>query len=173
MDVPPFIIVFMIALRTNFIVSTQVSKMLKLSMVFLSLVLVSGCSSIVSDRIYPVSISSNPSQADFVLQNRSGVVVHTGKTPETVALKASSDFFKGETYKLILNKNGYDEKTIEIQSSIDGWYFGNILIGSVLGLLFVDPYTGAMFQLPEIANAKLNEITTAESDASLTITIRP
>ena len=143
--------------------------MLKLSMVCLSLALLSGCSSIVSERIYPVSISSTPSQADFILQNRAGVVVHTGKTPETVALKAGSDFFKGETYQLILNKKGYDEKNVEIDSSIDAWYFGNILILSGLGLLFVDPYTGAMFTLPETANAKLNETITVTSDSSLTI----
>ena len=143
--------------------------MLKLPMICLSLTLLSGCSSIVSERIYPVSISSNPSEADFILQNRAGVVVHTGKTPETVTLKAGSDFFKGETYQLIVNKKGYDEKNVEIDSSIDAWYFGNILILSGLGLLFVDPYTGAMFTLPETANAKLNETTIVTSDSSLTV----
>lgn len=143
--------------------------MLKLSTVFLSLALVSGCSSIVSDSKYPVSISSNPSQANFVLQNRAGVDVHSGRTPATVTLNASSGFFKGETYKLILNKDGYDEKTIEIQSTIDGWYFGNILFGGILGLLIIDPATGAMFKLPERADAQLNETIMATSDASLTI----
>ena len=143
--------------------------MLKLSTVFLSLALVSGCSSIVSDSKYPVSISSNPSQANFVLQNRAGVDVHSGRTPATVTLNASSGFFKGETYKLILNKDGYDEKPIEIQSTIDGWYFGNILFGGILGLLIIDPATGAMFKLPERADAQLNETIMATSDASLTI----
>jgi len=145
--------------------------MFKISAVCLSLALITGCSSIVSDSKYPVSISSTPSQADFVLQNRAGVEIHTGRTPATVTLNASSGFFKGETYKLILNKEGYDEKTIEIQSSIDGWYFGNILFGGLIGLLIVDPATGAMFKLPENANAQLNEEVTAKPDTSLTITM--
>jgi len=143
--------------------------MLKLSTVLLSLALVSGCSSIVSDSQYPVSISSNPSQADFTLQNRDGKNVHTGRTPATVTLNASSGFFKGETYSLILNKEGYDEKTIEIQSTIDGWYFGNIFLGGWLGMLIIDPATGAMFKLPETADAQLNKVITAKSSTSITI----
>jgi len=143
--------------------------MLKLSTVFLSLALVSGCSSIVSESKYPVSISSNPSQADFTLQNRDGKDIHTGRTPATVTLNASSGFFKGETYKLILNKEGYDEKTIEIQSTIDGWYFGNILTGGLIGMLIIDPATGAMFKLPEKVDAQLNKVATAKSAASVTI----
>ena len=150
-------------------IKKESSNMLKVSMVFLSLALVSGCSSIVSESKYPVSISSNPSQADFVLQNRAGVDVHSGRTPTTITLNASAGFFKGETYKLILNKDGYDEKIIEIQSTIDGWYFGNILFGGILGMLIVDPATGAMFKLPENADAQLSETITAKSEASLTI----
>ena len=144
--------------------------MLKISTVFLSLALISGCSSIVSDSKYPVSISSTPSQADFVLQNRAGVDIHTGVTPTTITLNASSGFFKGETYKLILNKDGYDEKTIEIQSAVDGWYFGNIIFGGLIGLLIVDPATGAMFKLPETADAQLTKTVAVQSnDVSLTI----
>ena len=99
--------------------------MFKISAMVLSLALATGCSSIVSESQYPVLISSNPSQANFVLQNRAGVTVHSGRTPTTVTLSASSGFFKGETYNLVLNKDGYDEKTIEIQSTVDGWYFAN------------------------------------------------
>ncbi|OEF48529.1 hypothetical protein A1OW_15455 [Enterovibrio norvegicus] len=131
--------------------------MLKLSAVIMSLALVSGCSTIVSESSYPVSISSSPSQADFVLVNRDGQQVHTGTTPDTVTLNASSGFFKGETYQLILNKDGYEEKTIEIESTVDGWYFGNILFGGLIGMLIVDPATGAMFKLPEGAEAQLDE----------------
>ncbi len=152
-------------------IKQESSKMLQLSTVFLSLALVSGCSSIISENKYPVSISSTPSQADFTLQNRDGKDVHTGRTPATVTLNASSGFFKGETYKLILNKEGYDEKTIEIQSTIDGWYFGNILIGSLIGLLIIDPATGAMFKLPEKADAQLNQVATSKSGSTVTITM--
>jgi hypothetical protein len=143
--------------------------MLKLSAVFLAFALLSGCSTIVSDSVYPVSITSSPSQADFILKNREGKSVHSGKTPETVTLNASSGFFKGETYTLILNKDGFNEKTIEIQSSLDGWYFGNILIGGWIGMLIIDPVTGAMFKLPENAGASLSEVAKVKSENAITI----
>ena len=80
------------------------------------------------------------------------------------------DFFK--SYKLIFKKDGYDEKTVEIQSTIDGWYFGNILFGGLLGMLIVDPATGAMFKLPEKADGQLEEqLAENTSDASLTIAL--
>jgi hypothetical protein len=143
--------------------------MLKLSAVFLSLALLSGCSTIVSDSQYPVSITSSPSQADFILKNKEGKNVHSGKTPETVTLNASSGFFQGETYTLILNKDGFDEKTIQIESSLDGWYFGNILLGGWLGMLIIDPVTGAMFKLPENANATLNGVVADKNKSGITI----
>ena len=130
---------------------------LKFSPIVLSLALVTGCSSIVSESMYPVSITSSPTQSNFVLQNRAGVTVHSGRTPETVILNASSGFFKGETYQLIFKRDGYDDKTVEIQSTVDGWYFGNILLGGLIGMLIIDPATGAMFKLPQSADAQLNE----------------
>lgn len=158
-------------IKTN-ILKGNVVMTLKLSTLALSLTLVTGCSSILSHNMYPVSITSNPSHTSFVLQNKAGVTVHSGKTPETVTLNASSGFFKGETYKLTFNKDGYDEKTIEIQSTVDGWYFGNILFGGLLGMLIVDPATGAMFKLPGNAAAKLDEKQISKiSDASLTIAL--
>jgi len=143
---------------------------LKLSPIVLSLALITGCSSIVSESMYPVSITSSPTQSNFVLQNRAGVTVHSGRTPETVVLNASSGFFKGETYQLIFKRDGYDEKTIEIQSTVDGWYFGNILLGGLIGMLIIDPATGAMFKLPQSADAQLNEkLANDTADTSLKI----
>jgi hypothetical protein len=43
--------------------------------------------------------------------------------------------------------NGYEEKTVPIHSTLNGWYFGNILIGGVIGLLIIDPATGAMWKI--------------------------
>jgi len=127
----------------------------KLSALVLFAVLMSGCSSIVSDSKYNVAISSEPSQAAFILKNKAGLTVHSGNTPASISLDASSGFFKGETYTLIINKEGYEEKTVEIDSSIDGWYYGNLIFGGILGFLIIDPATGAMFKLPEVSNTSL------------------
>lgn len=30
---------------------------------------------------------------------------------------------------------------------MNGWYFGNLLLGGVIGMLIVDPATGAMYRI--------------------------
>ncbi len=35
----------------------------------------------------------------------------------------------------------------DVDAHVNGWYFGNILLGGVLGMLIIDPATGAMYKL--------------------------
>jgi hypothetical protein len=42
---------------------------------------------------------------------------------------------------------GYDSAEVNLDSSVSGWYFGNLLFGGVIGMLIVDPLTGAMYNL--------------------------
>lgn len=63
-----------------------------------------------------------------------------------------------------LSNPGYDDKVIPITFSIDGWYFGNILIGGLIGLLIVDPATGAMWKMEtEFLNETLTQSASAPS----------
>lgn len=117
--------------------------------------LVCGCSSIVSKSSYPVVINSNPDAASFEITNRAGQKVESGQTPATVTLKSSSGYFKGEAYTIVLKKPGYQDQTYTINSTVDGWYFGNILFGGLIGMLIVDPATGAMYNLPDRADIPL------------------
>ncbi|MDB4525936.1 hypothetical protein N9065_03445 [Akkermansiaceae bacterium] len=45
--------------------------------------------------------------------------------------------------------------TQSLDASMDPWYAGNIIFGGILGVLVVDPATGAMWQLPK--EVPLNE----------------
>ncbi len=45
--------------------------------------------------------------------------------------------------------NGYEESVVSITSRLDGWYFGNILLGGLLGMLIIDPLSGAMWKLDQ------------------------
>ncbi|GLP96471.1 hypothetical protein [Paraferrimonas sedimenticola] len=131
--------------------------------------LASGCSSIVSKSDYAVAINSNPGGASFVITNRDGQKVESGVTPSTVTLSSSSGYFKGESYTVVLQKEGYSEKTYTLTSSIDGWYFGNILLGGLIGMLIVDPATGAMYNLPERADISLDANTASAPNGELRI----
>lgn len=118
-------------------------------------ILTSGCASIVGDSKYPVQVSSAPTGASFEITNKEGKVVHSGNTPSTITLKSSHGYFKGETYSLRFKKDGYPDKVVTLDSSVSGWYWSNILFGGVIGMLIVDPATGAMYKLPEGVSADL------------------
>ena len=118
-----------------------------------------GCASIVSDSNYAVAVTSSPTGADFTVKNSSGIPIHSGTTPMTVTLKASDGFFDGAEYMVLAEKEGYTPTNYEINSGFDGWYVGNIIFGGLLGMLIVDPATGALFTLPDNANIYLPPVT--------------
>ncbi|MCQ9426377.1 hypothetical protein NRB16_22920 [Pseudomonas sp. LJDD11] len=130
---------------------------------FLALTLISlcGCASIVSESRTPVSINSSPAGASYQITNEDGALVHSGVTPEQVTLKAGAGYFDGETYKVIFRKDGYAENSAIINSRMNGWYWGNIVFGGLIGMLIVDPLTGAMYKLPESSFARLDNLPAA------------
>lgn len=124
------------------------------------ILLTSSCASILSKSNYPISINSSPSEAQIVVTNKKGVEVYAGNTPATLKLDASSGFFGKEHYQVKFKKNGFQSKTVPINFKLDGWYFGNLLLGGVIGMLIVDPATGAMYKLDtEFLNETLLEST--------------
>ncbi len=115
-----------------------------------------GCASIVSKSKYPVSISTEPAAAKIEIKDQDGIVRFAGTSPATAMLDAGSGYFTRARYTVTASKDGYNPATIPLQNSIDGWYWGNILIGGLIGMLIVDPITGAMFQIdPPVANMSL------------------
>ncbi|MBF5055828.1 hypothetical protein Y5W_01122 [Alcanivorax sp. 521-1] len=110
----------------------------------------SGCASILSDSSYPVSIQSSPERAEYVVTDtRNGSRVAAGTTPDTVTLRAKHGFFSSARYQVSFEKEGYKSATRPLDAGMDGWYFGNILLGGLLGILIIDPATGAMWKLDE------------------------
>lgn len=116
---------------------------------------ISGCATIAGKSDYPVTINSSPSEAKFILTNKSGQQVHSGQTPATVNLKSGAGYFSGETYSVKYSKDGYADNNSLIDSNLSGWYAGNLLFGGAIGLLIVDPLTGAMWKLPDNTSASL------------------
>tara|TARA_R110001632_G_scaffold203980_1_gene327379 strand:- start:879 stop:1367 length:489 start_codon:yes stop_codon:yes gene_type:complete len=123
---------------------------------------VSGCASIISDSQYPVSVKSEPPGAEYQIRNRSGAVIHQGTTPNTVTLKAGDGYFKGARYNMQFSKEGYEQQSQTLDSSVDGWYWANIVFGGLIGMLAVDPATGAMYKLPPARTANLIQIPMAQ-----------
>jgi hypothetical protein len=69
------------------------------------------------------------------------------KTPCTVSLDPKKSYFQGQAYTLRLEMPGYRATEVELTPKLSGWYFGNILIGGLIGMLAVDPATGSMWNI--------------------------
>jgi hypothetical protein len=124
-------------------------------------VVLAGCASIVSKSEYPVAITSNPIGADFVVKRKNGVPVASGVTPATIVLPASEGYFQPAKYTIEYKRKGVMQ-SVPLTAKIDGWYFGNLLFGGVIiGMLIVDPATGAMWRLNDTAVATFQQ--TADS----------
>jgi len=112
--------------------------------------LLSGCASIVSGGPQVVTINSNPPEAKMTLCNeRTGQCLAMGKTPYTATLDRSQGFFTPARYTIKCEKEGYGPAQKTLTAGMNGWYAGNILFGGVIGLLIVDPATGAMWDIKE------------------------
>ncbi len=131
-------------------------------------ILLSSCASIVSKSNWPVSIQSQPTGLDFIVKKADGTVISNGKTPQIVTLDSKGGYFKAATYIIQTKRGNKVMGEHEITASLNGWYFGNILFGGLIGLVIVDPLTGAMYRFPESVNVSGGKIAANDSH-SLTI----
>lgn len=99
-----------------------------------ALVALAGCASIVSGRTQEVSFASNPEGVTVTVNGRI-----LGKTPLTINLQRQS----GQS--LIFSKDGYKTLSMELETSINGWFWGNIVLGGLIGST-TDGITGSVHQ---------------------------
>jgi len=130
-----------------------------------------SCATVVSKSKWPLTIESAPTNSKIVITNKKGNEVFTGQTPTTVDLKSSRGFFSKEKYEVTFSKEGYESKVVPVKFKLNGWYFGNIFVGGIIGFLIVDPATGAMFRLKEnfINETLVNISENSEQSNGLTI----
>lgn len=142
----------------------------KITSVLLSstILLASSCASIVSKSNYPIQINSTPSDSKITIVNKKGIEIYKGTTPANMKLSASNGFFSKAEYQVTFQKEGYAPKTVPVNFKFDGWYIGNLVFGGFIGLLIVDPATGAMFKLDtEFLNETLSESTVSVPNESI------
>jgi len=107
----------------------------------------SGCASIINGSKKEVKIGSEPADAKVTVYDSMGAAVQTAQTPTTLKLNRGAGYFKGADYRLLFEKPGYKPTEVLLRSELNGWYMGNLGFGGLIGLLGVDPSTGAMWNL--------------------------
>ncbi|WP_179338923.1 PEGA domain-containing protein [Winogradskyella ludwigii] len=122
------------------------------SILFLSVLLLSSCATIISGSRQNVEITSEPSSAKVYINE-----IEIGQTPVQKKLK------RNQEYQLTLKLDGYKTYETKLEKKFNAWYIGNVLIGGIIGLV-IDPITGAMHKLkPEEIDGNLKSGTTYET----------
>lgn len=116
---------------------------------------VAGCATIVSGSRQKVTFNSEPPGATVLVGG-----IELGKTPVTTRVKRSKKL------EVVFEKAGYRTQTAEIESGVNNWLFGNILVGGLFGLS-TDAYSGALNEyVPDHYLATLKADTPLAIDAS-------
>jgi hypothetical protein len=107
----------------------------------------SGCATIVDRGPREIPIASQPPGAKVSIYNRSNVLVTSQTAPFVAELNPKHRFFVGQRYRVVFEMEGYETAEVQLKPRISAWYFSNIFLGGPLGMLIVDPATGAMYRL--------------------------
>jgi hypothetical protein len=124
-----------------------------------------GCATILSGDSQSVTIKSTPSGAAFTVVTPAGEEIDHGVTPQTLRLKRGGGYFQAANLRVLMQKEGYAACEKKIDQSLNPMYVGNIIFGGLIGLVIVDPISGAMFSYPNEVNVTLPPKMTAQTPA--------
>ena len=113
----------------------------------LSLMLFTGCASIISGGNTEVSITSNSPDASVCIRNSvNRSVVYSGKAPLTIELKTSKAVFEPSSFILeVTDKQKNNKQQRVITANFNPWFIGNFILGGILGM-GVDAVSGAVYK---------------------------
>lgn len=102
-----------------------------------STLLFTGCATLTSSTVQSININSNPSGAKVYIDGED-----RGTTPQKVDLK------RKENHVVKIELAGYQPHEIKLTKKVNGWVWGNIIFGGLIGLA-IDAGTGAMYKLSQ------------------------
>lgn len=126
-------------------------------LLFVVAALSTGCASFLGSPMHNVRVLSEPSNASYRIADENGDEVASGTTPESVLLRTSTGLFQKSRYYITIDLPGYRSQTNKLNAKISGWYWLNLIshIPGIMGFAIIDPFTGAMFALPDESSVML------------------
>ena len=110
------------------------NKLFKVMAILMCPILLSSCATIISGRTQKFSVNTNPDEAIVTVNGISQ------NSPCSFILDRTTP-----SYQVKIVKKGYKPVIISIKRGINGWVFGNILLGGIIGLV-VDVVSGSVYQ---------------------------
>jgi len=105
-----------------------------------------GCAAIIHGSLQEMAVRSTPPGATVTLDGAS-----VGTAPVTTSLSRKKE------HVVHLELQGYKPMDVQLNKKIDGWFWGNLLLGGLVGMI-IDGSTGAMYKLsPEQVEAALQQ----------------
>lgn len=117
-----------------------------------SLLSISACASILGGGTSQnVNLLTTPSDASFVVKSSSGIEMSSGTGNQSVRLPRKNE------YQIEVRAPGYQSKNVAVTKSLNGWVWGNFLIGWVVGFA-IDFIGGAAYKLePSLVSVSLDK----------------
>ncbi len=104
-----------------------------------------SCSSIIHGTTQMVNFSSQPKGATISIDGK-----EYGQTPQGLVLrrKGREKGVKSDkiSYDVKIEMFGYKAYETKIVRKLDGWFFGNLLFGGIIGII-IDASNGSMYKL--------------------------
>jgi len=130
--------------------STKLFSLLFIVACMLLSLLVLGCASIIHGTKQTVRFQTTPTECTVDVTDALGTNYGYCTTPCSMELKRKRE------YKVSISKEGYETAELTIERKSDGWIWGNILFGGIIGII-VDFSNGAAYKLsPDELTASLN-----------------
>lgn len=121
----------------------------------LFMLLIQGCSSVINGTTQKITITSNVQGAEVMLNG-----VNLGRTPVTTRVK------REKTSHLLVRKDGYKDYSLQVQTKLDPWFWGNIVIGGLVGST-TDSVTGSTHLIdPDTIFVQMEPISTVVTNAA-------
>lgn len=96
-------------------------------LILLISVFLKGCASITHGRASWLRVETNPSNIEVKLYG-----INNGESiKQTTPFRVELD--KGSDYKLVIETPNYKSEEVVIRRKITGWFWGNILVGWIVG----------------------------------------
>ena len=122
-------------------------RVIGLIMCFVCLSFVSGCATILSHGDKTIPIISYPEGANVeVKDSRMDKTISKNRTPCQITFERGDGWFLKKYYNLDLSKEGYISEKVEVSPTFNPLYICNLIFGGAIGMVFVDSFTGDMWQ---------------------------
>ena len=110
----------------------------------------SGCATILGGgSSQGVTIQSSTPATHFTIRSSSGIQIASGDAPQSVRLPRKNE------YQIDFTAPGFQPQTIALTKGTNGWIWGNLVVGWIVGFV-VDFASGSAYKLePSVVNISM------------------